>query len=743
MDWSAQQAKYGGLALGNPTPMPVPQKKKRGGLMGFVEDTAKSIIDPFAYLINTDIVNPAKETAAQLTGNKVALRNAKKETNRELGMGENAEDFAGGLKKWAGNSGGALLNFATPAAGSIGKQAALGAGFGASQALASPDSSASDVLTGALGGGAFGGAVGGTSKILGKVLGKGEQVVANKGAKIAENKATQAEQELFEPFRNVPKNVRNSNNLVGTMDFLKSLGVNGTPEEMARAASAVTGNEGAISGMMRELTMSHKNPINVNGFMDTVEEAINNNSPILGEARSRASKGNSLYKNFMSTLQTKVFGGKGSLSGEATAEKVFDAIQDVDKQIRRYSKSAPGTEGEAIADVYKAAKGFLEDKLYNDSGFNAVVAGKRLSPEEEDVIRGLVSGRGAKGNLKNPALGSDKLSEYIINGINSATSGQELRSLQAPFVRASNLSRAAEEALGGALPKAEGAIKDNSRSNFYKALELSRLAKGDVTAAFPLLAGAGKTEKGKILTGAEKVLTSAKGANKKVPGDTTNLLARLTTQAGARNIATPPAPEQPQSDITGANPMDMGGIAGDMGGFDEMGMEQSQYPVENLMADIKRDPKNISEYVTIYKLLNPEKKSTAVKANAQQIGAAQSGVMALQQLSGMLGGGSGTLNKTAVPGQGLPIAGGFLENVLGTGQYNAAAKNLMDAIARIRTGAAMTKSEERMYSQMLPRAGEDPETIRAKLQQLYGILSPYASQQIGDNSFNLEDLISQ
>lgn len=158
-----------------------PQKKKaRGGIVGLAENIARGAAEPFSYLANTAIVNPAKEIAAQVTGNKVAARNANRESNIEIGLGEHGTDIANAAKKWAGNSAQALIAGATPEINTIRKGAAIGGATGASAALAQEDSTAEDVLAGGVMGGATGGVLSGAGKILGKLT-KGSKSLATSG----------------------------------------------------------------------------------------------------------------------------------------------------------------------------------------------------------------------------------------------------------------------------------------------------------------------------------------------------------------------------------------------------------------------------------------------------------------------------------------------------------------------------------------------------------------------------------
>lgn len=113
------------------------------------------------------------------------------------------------------------------------------------------------------------------------------------------------------------------------------------------------------------------------------------------------------------------------------------------------------------------------------------------------------------------------------------------------------------------------------------------------------------------------------------------------------------------------------------------------------------------------------------KPTAQQYGMAQSGLTSLANLTQMLQNDPSVLQAAETPGQGLPLVGGYIANATGAGDYNAEANNVLDALARVRTGAAMTSSEEAFYKKLLPKAGDSPQTIQSKL----------ANLQVAFNSF--------
>lgn len=99
------------------------------------------------------------------------------------------------------------------------------------------------------------------------------------------------------------------------------------------------------------------------------------------------------------------------------------------------------------------------------------------------------------------------------------------------------------------------------------------------------------------------------------------------------------------------------------------------------------------------------------KLSAEQekvVQSAEAGLLAISQLEAQLYNSDGSLNIKALGSAAVPIIGSFTR--LGTAQSAA-----VDPITRIRTGAALTKDEERFYRRQIPRAGDTPELVDQKL----------------------------
>lgn len=109
-------------------------------------------------------------------------------------------------------------------------------------------------------------------------------------------------------------------------------------------------------------------------------------------------------------------------------------------------------------------------------------------------------------------------------------------------------------------------------------------------------------------------------------------------------------------------------------------------------------------------------------ATNQQIANATSGLKQISIIRGELSGDPGLANRNA----GASLFGNLGRGVAGTQSFNTAKNEIVDVLARLRTGAAISKSEEAQYKSMLPTAFDSPATINQKLstyEQLFqGIL---------------------
>ena len=183
-----------------------------------------------------------------------------------------------------------------------------------------------------------------------------------------------------------------------------------------------------------------------------------------------------------------------------------------------------------------------------------------------------------------------------------------------------------------------------------------------------------------------------------------------------------------------------------LNGMQDQPVSGSPYSKENLMADIQRDPENAKDYIAYYasldEIFNPQgaaQKPLSTEA-AKSVSNAEIGLSALGDFQNEITRDPSVLAKRNIPGRGL--LGGVLGNALGTRGADAAAGQIVDVIARLRTGAAITADEAKRFEQFIPTSG-DPENVRQqKLNYLRNQFQMVAQRgQQGGGS--LEDALMQ
>lgn len=100
-------------------------------------------------------------------------------------------------------------------------------------------------------------------------------------------------------------------------------------------------------------------------------------------------------------------------------------------------------------------------------------------------------------------------------------------------------------------------------------------------------------------------------------------------------------------------------------------------------------------------------KPLSAEANKQKANATN-GLRSLMDLQGMLAKDGSLPVKDLAPGS-------IGKRVTGAGQYEAAKQEIIDVLARLRTGAAISATEEKRFKAQLPAVGDNAETIAYKL----------------------------
>lgn len=169
---------------------------------------------------------------------------------------------------------------------------------------------------------------------------------------------------------------------------------------------------------------------------------------------------------------------------------------------------------------------------------------------------------------------------------------------------------------------------------------------------------------------------------------------------------------------------------------------QSPYSRENLLADIQRDPANAQDYIQYFAMIdevfNPPVEEVKPLTGESQKRAltAESGLRSLDTLDQ-----TATSDPGAFARQALPNPFGITARATGTTDIRAATDNVVDVLARLRSGAAITDSEAARFSRLLPQPGDSQESALRKLQNVRAELQSFATNPGGGGS--LEDALMQ
>lgn len=181
-----------------------------------------------------------------------------------------------------------------------------------------------------------------------------------------------------------------------------------------------------------------------------------------------------------------------------------------------------------------------------------------------------------------------------------------------------------------------------------------------------------------------------------------------------------PETQQDVAAIMAEHGGDGGGATGDVSD------PQAQYTRANLMSDLQRDPKNSKYYLDLFKSLQELDASTAKPLNATQLTQANNANSALSDLATLRSAVSkdgGVLLKDSLPG------GAIVRGLTGTTDFDAAKQNIVDVIARLRSGAAITNDEAQRYMGLLPKFGDSQDSAAKKLDRLETLLYGFANPQ--------------
>lgn len=622
----------------------MPPKKRGGGITGFLGGIAHGVVSPFEYLLNASIVNPIRQTAAQVSGNKTAATNAQKSTNANLGLGDKGTDFTGGLKKWAGNSAQALLTTAAPGTSSLKGAAAQGVTTGASAALTDRNSTLNDVLAGGVAGGATGGALG----FAGKLLSKG---VAKSGAKASggfmDNLTTQGQQMQARGL-----GISGGNKVAG-----KEL----APQDTERMLQTLK-TEGIKTGNANSTARDLNTRLQQYGKQIAGHFKVNN-TPLKPEDTKIISD------NFIQGLKT-------------TDPSVLSQAEILANDLQKNVKNTK--------DLWEFRK-TLDSKIPDSKFMDAATTNKvtALKSMREYISKEL-------GDV--PAMQNyHDLSEI------KPFLGKGMRELNQPSggITGRVLS-------SGPIQKGEAILGKGIETIGKKGNTTTVIPETSSTAPIKNFAG------GMFRQGA-----TAEAGNAMAPGQSSPPLPDVSTGL-LDNGADTPSPEQPQD----TSPFAPSNIQDNM---------QKILAQGGTMKDVSEYLSNAKAYNDLTGATGAAKKPISATA-ADAIANANAGLQSLDVIEQELTKNPGVQQKSAASQIANPF--GITSRLAGTGQYDAAMTQAKDVIARLRTGAAISNSEEKRFTAMLPQPADAPEVVTQKLDLLKNALGTVV-QRVGGNSNDL------
>lgn len=161
-------------------------------------------------------------------------------------------------------------------------------------------------------------------------------------------------------------------------------------------------------------------------------------------------------------------------------------------------------------------------------------------------------------------------------------------------------------------------------------------------------------------------------------------------------------------------------------------MSTDPFAPENLRSSIEQILANggkiddVTKFVGLAETLQKLQATAASKpltaTQLQQANNAQSGLSALQTIQDIVDSDPNALLKSFTPTN-------VGKNLAGGAKLNTARQEAADVIARLRTGAAINKEEEKFYQSKLPQFGDTAEQVRYKLQSLATLFNRFSNPE--------------
>ncbi len=701
--WRDPRQVYAEMMMQKQAQQPALQPRGGGGPLGFIGDIVGGVVTPFAKFANQGIqqqgqvLDTGKMLLAQATGNTDAWRNANlasqerlkqfKDTGGILNKGTitNEEETRGGTARGAGKIIGTTAQIgATIApvgkAASLGMRAAQTAGTGALYGGGEAMARGGS-LEDTLTGAAQGGAVGGFlgAGPLNLLRGAGG---ATKAAIMGDDVVGAATRAANKPFTR-----RAGQALSGAADDLAVKNFRLTPAQLANYKTKFGEDAGQT---IQKYGFSNADDIVAKGIdplQQQFDQAITG-IPSVSKQKLKENLLNRIVKlNNAGPSDKRAMGASLRRETESLLERFGDDIDANElNMIRRQF-----------------------DDLVNYTEKTANPARYGVNKRMADAIRETLQLSDETGTLKGIGRELQKLRQLSDNANKQSQLGRGSLPLNLSTLLGGGVGAAAGGPVGAA-GMAVGTAAVNSPTGRRLAMQGAGALGKKLTSAGGNAVRGGMTRKAATI-GALELNNSMAQQQAQPQQEPTDLESSLLQQGMG----------QPQPQPQDANP----------------------YSRENLMADIQRDPENASDYIKYYSMLsevfNPQGAAQKPMSGEVQKRAltAESGLRSLDTLDQTLQSDPGAFQRQALPN---PL--GITAGLTGTTDVRAATDNVVDVIARLRSGAAITDEEAKRFSRFLPLPGDSQESAIRKLSMVRQELASFANpQQSGGSS--LEDMLMQ
>lgn len=646
---------------------------------GFLQRIVGGLVHAPKAFLNTDVINPVKETAAELTGNKKAEQNA-------IGSQFPGAKNAGQALKQVGGNTAQLGSFLIPGAeeggvlAKAGVGAARGALFGGGAAAADNKNIVKGAVTGGVTGAIAEPLVGG---ILGKVLGKAapaaaEEPVMNGVEELTGDTGNASKAIAAQPeketnlFQNLAKSIQKgvvnpkiepSPFASGTQDqlvqYLKDNNLIKAGDSASSIYSKLQGHFTGLQSQIADKLANDSTSTSVGDLSQKIEDAVNNNNRF-GGTNNAAQTALENTKNILA----KAADENGNLDSK-TIYSLKNQVQDeLGRAFDKISKNAPLTGNE---DALMSIRNTLNDALPDEV--------KQLGKNQSmlyDASPGLAKNASQAIPVRTPTL---------------------LGTLPGTRIPSQGLSNVIQGA------------KTGTAAGLEKVGDIANNVGGAVKSAVDNPVGSA------IRTGTEAAVVPAA-----VSANTSS--GTQDTQAGQ----TPAPTDTTEAPSTSDQPTNSFGIS----------KEQVAQGMVSALAN--GDTKSFSTLRTLYGLINAEDKANNPSATLiSKSTAANSALSGLQTLSD-------AFSKTNLTGKGIlsklvgdsPLGGSSVKDI------NDKIPEIAASVAKA-VGAGSSKD----IMSALPSVTDSPKTAQAKIDSLKNQIAQYLQDQQDQDNQTSQDSIAQ